>query len=63
MKTAALQLPLEPIAGNLNGRIEGVAIALGRILRSAGDAPMQLCDTERLVREAEERRAAFIASR
>ena len=63
MKTAALQLPLEPIAGTLNGHIEGIAGALRRIIQAASDAPMQLSDTERLVREAQERRAAFIAAR
>ena len=63
MKTAALQLPLEPLAENLNGRIEGVAGAIRRIIQSAQDAPMRLSDTERLLREAGERRAAFIAAR
>ena len=63
MKTATLQLPLAPVAGNLNGRIEGIAAGVRRGLRSVTGAPMPMSETERILREAEARRAAFLATR
>ena len=58
MKTAALHLPAaNPTVEPFESRVGRLIASLQRSLRDVADAPMELSETERIVRKAEAVRA------
>ena len=56
MKTIVLQMPAEPLDSSLRRLVVNMRVSLAR----AAESPMEISETERLVREAQELRAAFV---
>jgi hypothetical protein len=61
MKTVAIQLPAADLCVEpFESRLGRLVASLRRSLRNAADAPMELSETEHVVRNAEALRAAFL---
>jgi hypothetical protein len=56
LKTIVLQMPAEPLDSSLRNLVVRMRVSLAR----AAESPMEISDTERLVREAHELRTAFL---
>jgi hypothetical protein len=63
MKTAALHLPAaNPSVEPFESHVGRLIASLQRSLRDVAGAPMELSETERIVRNAEALRAAFLGA-
>ena len=56
MKTIALEMPAEPLDSTMRRLVVRMRVSLAR----AAESPMEISETERLVQEAHQLRAAFL---